>query len=48
MAPATHVLTMPGAMLHRGFWLYVWRVETPAGELLSKLKAMGAGRSGRA
>ncbi|MDP1598715.1 hypothetical protein [Phenylobacterium sp.] len=34
MAPATHVLTLPGPMLRRGFWLYVWRVETPTGELL--------------
>lgn len=28
MTPATHVLTLPGPMLRRGFWLYVWRVET--------------------
>lgn len=34
MAPATHVLTLPGPMLRRGFWLYVWRVETPVGEML--------------
>lgn len=34
MPPATHVLTLPGPMLRRGFWLYVWRVETQAGELL--------------
>jgi hypothetical protein len=34
MPPATHVLTLPGPMLQRGFWLYVWRVETPAGEVL--------------
>lgn len=33
MAPATHVLTLPGPMLRRGFWLYVWRVETPTGDL---------------
>lgn len=32
---------MPGAMLQRGFWLYVWRVRTPnAAELLY------AGRTG--
>lgn len=30
----TYTLTMPGAMLERGFWLYVWRVETPKGEML--------------
>lgn len=34
MVPATHVLTLPGPMLQRGFWLYVWRVETPVGEML--------------
>lgn len=34
MAAATHTLTLPGAMLERGFWLYVWRVETPVGEYL--------------
>lgn len=25
---------MPGAMLERGFWLYVWRVKTPKHEVL--------------
>ena len=34
MVAATHVLTLPGPMLRRGFWLYVWRVETPKGEML--------------
>lgn len=34
MAAATHTLTLPGAMLERGFWLYVWRVEAPDGEYL--------------
>ncbi len=29
--PATHCLTLPGAMLRRGFWLYVWRVEDADG-----------------
>ncbi|MGW9232533.1 hypothetical protein ACWGPT_16865 [Pseudorhizobium sp. NPDC055634] len=29
-----HRLTLPGAMLQRGFWLYVWRVQTPKGEQL--------------
>lgn len=33
MTPATHVLTLPGPMLRRGFWLYVWRVETSTGDL---------------
>jgi len=34
MTPGTYTLTMPGAMLQRGFWLYVWRVVTPKGEVL--------------
>ncbi|PLU02687.1 hypothetical protein [Sinorhizobium medicae] len=32
--PAIHTFTLPGAMLKRGFWLYVWRAQTPAGEML--------------
>lgn len=31
---SVHRLTMPGQMLQRGFWLYVWRVQTPKGERL--------------
>lgn len=34
MVARMNVLTMPGAMLERGFWLYVWRVDTPKGERL--------------
>ncbi|SRR5258706_281391 len=34
MRAATHALTLPAAMLERGFWLYVWRVEAPDGEYL--------------
>ncbi len=34
MAAETHTLTVPGAMLERGFWLYVWQVEAPEGEYL--------------
>lgn len=26
-ATSTYRLTLPGAMLRRGFWLYIWRVE---------------------
>ena len=29
-----HRLTLPGPMLQRGFWLYVWRVQTHKGEML--------------
>ncbi|CAM3393878.1 hypothetical protein SAMN04488021_1823 [Paracoccus aminovorans] len=29
-----HRVTLPGQMLQRGFWLYVWRVQTPKGERL--------------
>ncbi len=34
MPASTYSLTMPGAMLERGFWLYVWRIASPIGELL--------------
>ncbi|TBX98683.1 hypothetical protein [Rhizobium laguerreae] len=34
MTPRIHALTLPGGMLRRGFWLYVWVVEAPVGELL--------------
>lgn len=34
MPAATYVLTLPGPILRRGFWLYVWRVETDQGEKL--------------
>lgn len=34
MSPATYNLHLPGGMLARGFWLYVWRVTTPKGERL--------------
>ena len=34
MEAETHVITMSGAMLKRGFWLYVWRIKTPQGEML--------------
>lgn len=34
MSPATYSLHLPGGMLARGFWLYVWRVSTPMGERL--------------
>ncbi len=32
--PSTQVITLPAAVLRRGFWLYVWRVETHKGEFL--------------
>ena len=31
---ATCTMTLPGAMVQRGFWLYVWHVEVPGGDLL--------------
>jgi hypothetical protein len=34
MTAGTYTLTLPGPMLHRGFWLYVWRVVTPNGQEL--------------
>lgn len=33
-AASTWKMTLPGPMLQHGFWLYVWQVETPKGELL--------------
>jgi hypothetical protein len=34
MTVATHALSIPAAMLERGFWLYVWQVKAPEGEFL--------------
>ena len=34
MSPSTHTLTLPAAMINRGFWLYVWKIESPSGKLL--------------
>lgn len=34
ITPLIHTFSLPGQMLRRGFWLYVWRVETPSGEML--------------
>ena len=34
MTPSIHELTFPGPMTKRGFWLYVWRIQSPEGELL--------------
>ena len=31
-SPSTYSLTLPGPILRRGFWLYVWRVEVPGEE----------------
>ena len=33
-SPQTLTMTLPGPMLSRGFWLYVWRVKSPSGEKL--------------
>jgi hypothetical protein len=41
MKPALHQLSLPGAMLARGFWLYVWEVTTTSGE-----KWLYVGRTG--
>lgn len=34
MRAALHTMSFAGAMAERGFWLYVWKVVTPKGELL--------------
>lgn len=31
---ATYTLSLPGKMLGWDMWLYMWRVETPQGEML--------------
>lgn len=31
--PALHAISLPGIMLQRGFWLYVWRIQV-RGEVL--------------
>jgi hypothetical protein len=41
MKPTLHHLSLPGAMLARGFWLYVWDVTTDSGE-----KWLYVGRTG--
>src|SRR5438552_4029269 len=32
--PGLHNVYLPGPMLERGFWLYVWKANTPVGPLL--------------
>lgn len=32
--PTTHVVQLPAEMLHRGFWLYVWRVTVDRSQVL--------------
>ena len=39
--PETFTVTLNGAMLRRGFWLYVWEITTPNGE-----KVLYVGRTG--
>ena len=39
--PETFTVTLDGAMLRRGFWLYVWEITTPNGE-----KVLYVGRTG--
>lgn len=34
MPGLTHVLTLPVPMTERGFWLYVWRISSVAGDFL--------------
>ena len=34
MPGSTHVLTLPVPMFERGFWLYVWRISSVAGDFL--------------
>jgi hypothetical protein len=39
--PKTFTVTLDGAMLRRGFWLYVWEITTPDGT-----KVLYVGRTG--
>lgn len=39
--PDTFTVTLDGAMLQRGFWLYVWEITTPDGR-----KVLYVGRTG--
>jgi hypothetical protein len=39
--PKTFTVTLDGAMLRRGFWLYVWEITRPDGE-----KVLYVGRTG--
>jgi hypothetical protein len=39
--PETFTVTLDGAMLRRGFWLYVWEITTPSGD-----KLLYVGRTG--
>lgn len=41
MAAGTYALTLPGPMLQRGFWLYVWRVVAPDGKVAPAQKRKG-------
>lgn len=34
MPPSLHAVRLPGTMLERGFWLYVWRIHTDSETLL--------------
>ena len=34
MSASTHTLMVPGPMLVRGLWLYVWKINSPVGILL--------------
>ena len=34
MVASIRQLMLPGPMLERGFWLYVWKITSPIGELL--------------
>ena len=34
MSPSTYTMRLPGSILVRGFWLYVWKIETPDGLVL--------------
>ena len=48
MSPLTHTLTLPAAMIQRGFWLYVWKIESPSGKLVLYVGRTGDTSSSKA
>lgn len=48
MERATHELSFDGALLSRGFWLYVWEIGTPGGTTLYYVGRTGDSSSANA
>ena len=48
MTASIQRLMLPGPMLERGFWLYVWKVTSPRGDLLLYVGRTGDSSSSKA